>query len=381
MKYALVNGDFYTGESVLYNKAVIIDGEFISQIVGLDKVPRELEVIDVQGANISPGFIDIQVNGGGGLLFNDSPTGESIKKISEAHRHFGTTSFLPTLITTSIEKIIQAIDSVQQAMKHSSWGVLGMHLEGPYINETKAGVHDKKYVRRSVGGEFFNIIEKGKGIVRLFTTAPEVIGESQVKQLTQNKILVSAGHTNATYEEAIKFFGYGGSAVTHLYNAMSQLGSREPGVVGAAFDSKEVWAGIIVDGMHVDFTSVRIAKKIKGPRLILVTDAMPPVGAQMTSYRLGDLQINVTNGKCTTNDGTLAGSALDMASAVRNCVQKVGIPLDEALRMGSKYPANFIGVGDVLGMIAPGYFADLVIFNNQMTVMGTVKRGIYQSIN
>lgn len=378
MKYAIVNGDIYTGESVLYDKAILVDGENITQIMDLDKVPNDLEIVDIKGANIAPGFIDLQVNGGGGLLFNDAPTEQSIQVMSDAHRRFGTTSFLPTIITTSADKMMHAIDGVGRAMRDSSLGVLGLHLEGPYISENKAGVHDKKYVRASTRGELEAVIERGKGVVRLVTAAPEVVDASWVQRLTENGIKVWAGHTNATYKEAMEFFRNGACGVTHLFNAMSQFGSREPGVVGAAFDSKDAWAGIIADGLHVDFAAVRISKKIKSRRLLLVTDAMPPVGSQISTFLLGTLQISVANGTCRTSDGTLAGSVLDMASAVRNCVQKVGIPLDESLRMASRYPANALGVDAILGTIGPGYLADLVVFNNQVVVMATIKRGKYQ---
>ena len=197
-------------------------------------------------------------------------------------------------------------------------------------------VHDKEYIRRISSEELSVLVKRGKGVIKVMTVAPEVVNRSHVQMMKDSGMVVSAGHTNATYEQARDFFDWGGSAVTHLFNAMSQLQGREPGVVGAAYDSKNVWAGIIVDGLHVHFSSVSISKKVKGRRLVLVTDAMPPVGTRLSSFNLGKLEVLCTNGKCTTKDGTLAGSALDMATAVRNCVQKVGIPLDEALRMASK---------------------------------------------
>ena len=379
MKYAIVNCDIYTGERVLYNNGIIVDGKKIEEIRDIDKIPKELDVIDLKGLNIAPGFIDLQVNGGGGCLFNDNPTEECLSKIYEAHRQFGTTNFLPTIITTSTQKILQSIESVKSCMKENKYGILGLHIEGPYINESKAGVHDKKYIRRISLDELKLIMEKGKDVIKLFTVAPEVVTEEHIKYFKMYNINVSAGHTKATYDEAMRSFDWGITKVTHLFNAMSPFESREPGVVGAAFDSNNVWAGIIVDGFHVHFGSVRIAKKIKGKKLILVTDAMPPVGSGITEFKLGDLRVLYKDGKCTTEDGVLAGSSLNMATAVRNCVQKVGIPMDEALRMASTYPAEYLGVRDTLGKIKTGYIANMVIFDNQVVVKAVISEGKYES--
>jgi len=381
MRYAFVNCDIYTGEQILYRNAIVINGDKIDSIVELDRVPRDLHVYDLRGVNIAPGFIDVQVNGGGGCLFSDNPAEECIQKMHEAHKRFGTTNFLPTLITSSGEKMLEAIETVGNTLEHSKYGVLGLHLEGPYINEKRAGVHDKKHIRRVSERELDTILSRGRGIVKILTVAPEIVTEPIVGKMREHGILVSAGHTDATYEQTSLFFGWGASAVTHLFNAMSAFNGREPGVVGASLDSAKTWAGIIVDGIHVHFSSVRICKKIKGDKLILVTDAMPPVGAQITSFKLGELEVMCADGKCTTKDGTLAGSALNMATAVRNCVHQVGIPLQEALRMASTYPAQLLGHSQRLGMIKPGYEANLVAFNNQLVVSGVVVRGKYESFS
>jgi N-acetylglucosamine-6-phosphate deacetylase len=276
--------------------------------------------------------------------------------------------------------MLQAIDSVKSCMASNKYGVLGLHLEGPYINESKAGAHDKKIIRSISFDELELLAKKGKDVIKIFTVAPETIKEEHVKFLKDYNIIISAGHTKATYEDAMKSFDWGISMVTHIFNAMSQFESREPGVVGAALDSNSIWAGIIVDGFHVHFGSVRICKKIKGKRLILVTDAMPPVGSNLTEFRVGDLKVLCKNGRCATEEGTLAGSALDMATAVRNCVQKVGIPMDEALRMASSYPAECLGVSNFLGKIKPGYLANMVIFDNQLEVKAIISDGKYESI-
>jgi N-acetylglucosamine-6-phosphate deacetylase len=378
MKYAVVNCDIYTGEHVLFDKAIVVNGERIEAIVDLDKIPRQLEVIDTGGLNVAPGFIDLQVNGGGGVLFNEEPTEACISKIFNAHKRFGTTSFLPTLITSPVDKMLQAIEVVKSCTEAGKSGVLGLHIEGPYISATKAGVHDKNNIRNISNEELRVLLQKGRGVIKIFTVAPEAVKEDHVRLLVQNNIIVSAGHSDATYEQAMEAFEWGISQTTHLFNAMTQFSSRDPGLVGATLDSGNVWAGIIADGFHVHFASIRICKRIKGKRLLLVTDAMPPVGSKTAEFNLGDVKVQCKNGRCVTSDGTLAGSALDMASAVRNCVQKIGIPLDEALRMASTYTAEAIGLSDTLGKIKPGYMANMVMFNNQLVVQGLVTHGEYQ---
>ena len=380
MRYAIVNCDVYTGEKVLYDKGIIVNGNDIESIVDIDKISRDLDVMDLKGLNVASGFIDLQVNGGGGCLFNDSPTEEYIARIFSGHKHFGTTNFLPTLFTVSTKKMLQAIETVKACLRNNKYGVLGLHIEGPYINEKKAGVHDKQSIKQVSNDELNILTMKGEGVIKIWTVAPEIIDEYHIKKLNEHGIIVSAGHTNATYEQATESFGWGISKVTHIFNAMSQFGSREPGVVGAALDADKIWAGIIVVGFHVHFASVRICKKIKGKKLILITDAMPPVGSDITEFNLGELKVLYKNGQCTTEEGVLAGSSLDMATAVRNCVQKVGIPMDEALRMASTYPAECIGIGNNMGKIKPGYLANMVIFDNQLTVKATVSNGIYENV-
>lgn len=380
MRYALVNCDIYTGKVVIYDKAIIIEGDIVKDIVEISKIPKELEAIDLKGLSIAPGFIDAQVNGGGGCLFNENPTEECISAIYEAHKRFGTTSFLPTIFTVPTEKMLQAIDVVKSCIENHKYGVVGLHMEGPYINEKKAGVHDKRFIQQ-ISDEGLVTFTKNEGVIKLWTLAPELVEESHVKELKKRNILVSAGHTNATYEQTVQSFKWGVSSATHLFNAMTQFGSREPGVIGAVFDTDNIWAGIIADGIHVHFASVRVAKKIKQKKLILVTDAMPPVGKPSTTFKIGNLEVSYSNGMCVTKDGTLAGSALDMATAVRNCIQKIGIPKDEALRMASTYPAEFLGIQDKLGKIEIGYLADMVILNNQIAVKGIIKNGKYEKFD
>lgn len=382
LKYALVNCDIYTGTETVYDKAIIIEDKYISNLVDLTKVPNDIEVINLHGLCVAPGFIDLQVNGGGGFLFTDTPTEKAIASIFEAHKRFGTTNFLPTIITTSLDNIILALDTIKKCLSQVNYGVLGIHIEGPYINVKRAGVHDKKHIRPLVDKELKILLEKGGNVIKILTIAPEVVDKNYIKILQSKGIHVAAGHSDATYDQAIDAFRNGVSSVTHLFNAMSQFGSREPGLVGAVLDDDDVYASIIADGIHVHFSSLRVCKKTKKKnKLLLVTDAMPPVGKPGLSFKLGELEICYQDGKCITKDGTLAGSALDMATSVRNCVQKIGIPMDEALRMASTYPAEYLGISDKYGRIEPGYLANLTIFNNQLFVKGVVISGKYESFS
>ena len=287
---------------------------------------------------------------------------------------------MPTFITDSTEKIQEAINSVQSALRSNIPGILGIHLEGPVLNPKKAGVHDKSFIKQADVFDF-NIIESLKGGKTLFTIAPEVIQANILQDLKRKGILLAAGHSSATYDQALIGFSNGISLVTHLFNTMSPFDSREPGMVGAALYSDDVWCNIIADGFHVHFSSFRVAWKAKKlGKMFLVTDAMPPVGAEKTNFRLGAYDIDVENGRCVTGDGILAGSALDMATAVRNCIQKIGIAKDEALRMASTYPAQFLGLDDQLGFIKEGYRANLTIFNNQIHIDSVIIDGNYTKV-
>jgi len=380
--YALVNCDIYTGKQVEYNKALIIDGGVVHSIVDIKNLPA-IERIDLKGLSIAPGFIDVQVNGGGGVLFNDEPTVDGIKTIVEGHRRYGTTDLLPTFITGSLEGMRKASQSVQDYLDKRLSGVLGIHFEGPFISPSKAGVHDKKFIRPVNKDDLSAITSLRKGVI-LLTLAPEVVSLDVISTLSKKGIKISLGHTEAKHSQALEALNNGASCVTHLYNAMSPItGGREIGVLGAALVHEKSWGGIIADGFHVDFEGVRLAYKAKSKgKLFLVTDAMPPVGqSQPSGFRLGTYDIRVEGGKLVTGDGILAGSALDMASAVRNCVQKVGIPLDEALRMASTYKAEFLGISNTYGYIASGYKANFTIFNNQVHVYATVVDGKYIPTN
>lgn len=367
---AFINGHVLTERGFERDVSVMVeDGHIVAVLPG--EPPRDATRIDLQDNYLVPGFIDTQVNGGGDLLFNDAPTVDGLRRIAVAHRRFGTTGLMPTLISDDVAVMQRAIGAVRDAMAQGVPGILGIHLEGPYLSEARKGVHDphKFHTPDTRELDLVASLDVGRTMV---TLAPERFSADTLRALAQRGVLVCAGHTAATYEQLRDAFAAGVRGVTHLFNAMTPMGSREPGAVGAALDDAESWCGLIVDGYHVHDATLRVAIAAK-PRgkMMLVTDAMPPVGGEREDFALYGAPMTCRAGKCTTADGTLAGSALDMASAVRNTVQRVGIPLDEACRMASTYPAEFLGLGGELGRIAPGYRADLVRLNHDLQVRGS----------
>jgi N-acetylglucosamine-6-phosphate deacetylase len=289
----------------------------------------------------------------------------------------GTTSYLPTLITASNADMIQAMQVVEQYRQHCPHNVLGLHLEGPYLNPKRKGIHNASYIRQPDRDMLSKIAAAGRAVTKLITLAPEQVDLDAIRLLAEQGIVVSAGHTDATYEQSIAGFEAGVRMVTHLFNAMSPWQGRSPGMVGAAFKQEQVYAGIIADGHHVHFESIALARKLKQDKLLLVTDATPPVGTKMASFQIGGQEVFCQNGKCVAADGTLGGSALTMIEAVANSVHHLNLPLIEALQMASLYPARAIGVDDQLGKIAPHYIANLVIFDKQLQITGMVDRGNY----
>ena len=349
--------------------AVLLEGERIVDLLPpADPRVREARQHDLRGAMLVPGFIDVQVNGGGGVLFNEAPTVETLRRIGAAHRRFGTTGFLPTLISDRVEVMRAALAAVEQALAEGVPGVLGIHLEGPYLAPARKGVHDPKYFHAPASDELALLCAPRRG-VRLLTLAPDQVPLASIGALVDAGLIVCAGHTAADYETTRAALATGVRGFTHLFNAMTPFGSREPGVVGAALEDADSWCGIIVDGHHVHPASLRVALAAK-PRgkMLLVTDAMPPVGADRPDYVLNGETIVAKDGICLTAQGVLAGSALDMASAVRNAVQLLGLSLEEAVRMASTYPAEFLGLGESHGRIAPGYRADLVVLDDEYRV-------------
>jgi N-acetylglucosamine-6-phosphate deacetylase len=372
MRIALVNGRVLVDTGVLENHAVLLEGDRILDVVAAGD-PRcgQAERRDLGGHLLLPGFLDTQVNGGGGVLFNAEPTVDAIRAIGRAHRRFGTTGFLPTLISDDLDVVARALEAVRSAMEAGVPGVLGIHIEGPYLNVARKGVHNSKKLRgldeSAIG--LLTSLRRGKTLV---TLAPEMTTPRIISQLKSAGVVVSAGHTNATYREIRTALDHGLTGFTHLFNAMSQLTGRAPGVVGAALEDPESWCGIIVDGRHVDPAVLRIALRCKRrDRFMLVTDAMPSVGAAEKSFSLQGRMISVEDGVLVDEEGTLAGSDTDMATTVRNAVTLLGLALPEAARMASRHPAEFLGLGGELGRIAPGYRANLVLVDDDVGVRET----------
>jgi N-acetylglucosamine-6-phosphate deacetylase len=318
-----------------------------------------------------PGFIDVQVNGGGGVLFNDDPNPESIRAIGAAHRRFGTTGFMPTLISDDLDTIGRAIDAVQSALDAGMAGVLGIHIEGPFLNWARRGVHDSKHLR-PLDTSLVSLLGRLRAGRTVLTLAPEMTTPEIIAKLAAGGILVSAGHSEATFAETTTAIAQGLRGFTHLFNAMARIEPREPGIVGAALYDEGTWCGIIVDGHHVDPIMLKLALRCKRhDRFMLVTDAMPAVGSAEPTFVLQGRTIRVVDGICRDENGTLAGTALDMAAAVRNAVSLLGLDIAEAARMASEYPAEFLGLGHELGRIAPGYRANLVLMDDAFTVQKT----------
>ena len=371
MALVLVNGRVMTDRGLGEGLAVRIEGERIAALGSREELAAGAEVRDLQGGLLLPGFIDTQVNGGAGLLFNEQPTAATIAAIGAAHRRFGTTGFLPTLISDDLGTVKVAIDAAREAIGAGVPGVLGIHIEGPYLNVTRKGIHDASKLRRTDDSSF--ALLTSLGVARtLVTLAPEETSLETIERLVKAGVVVSAGHSNASYAIVRAALDRGVSGFTHLFNAMSPLTSREPGVVGAALEDVSAWCGIIVDGVHVDPVVLKLALRLRPhERFNLITDAMPCVGSAETTFELQGKTITVRDGACFDDDGTLAGSALDMAGAVRNAVSLLGLDLADASRMASRNPAEFLGLDHELGRIARGCFADLVLLDDDLHVLET----------
>ena len=374
---ALINGRVLTDQGFVHGRAVLLEGNKILDLVDADD-PRVANASkqDLGGGLLLPGFIDTQVNGGGGVLFNDTPDIATIDAIGRAHRRFGTTSFLPTLISDDLSVVAAAIAAVDAAITAGVPGVEGIHIEGPFISQARKGAHDSAHIR-ALGAEHVTLLSSLRRGRTLVTLAPERASLDTISKLHEAGMVIAAGHSNASYADIVDALAHGVRGFTHLFNAMSPLQSREPGVVGAALHDNDSWCAIIVDGWHVHPVTLQIGLASKRhERFMLVTDAMPNVGTGLASFQLQGRRIEVVDGRCVDEQGTLSGSALDMASAVRNAINMLGLPIETAVRMASTYPAEFLGLGDQLGRIAAGYRANLVLADAQLHVRNTWIDGI-----
>jgi len=367
---ALINGQIFTGEQWLMQQAVIVEDEKIIALCDEQNLPPTLDrIINLQNQRLIPGLIDTQVNGGGGVLFNDAPTVETLRTIGEAHRQFGTTGFYPTLISDDLTVVESAIAAVAQAIREKVPGVLGIHLEGPFLNPERKGVH-KAEKFKTIDEAAFNLLTSLKFGKTLVTIAPELTTPEMIERITKAGVVVAAGHSAANYEQTKIALAAGVTSFTHLFNAMTPFTSREPGMVGAALENSHAWCGIIVDGFHVHPSTIKVAHQAKAPgKIILVTDAMASVGAKNKNFKLYGEQIFYTDGKLTNAAGTLAGSDLDMLTAIKNTITQVGIAPDEAIRMASTYPAAMMGNSTTLGAIKPGFYASMILIDENFQLL------------
>lgn len=375
MTIALTGARIFDGTNIVEGHSLVIADKKIAALVPDGDVPADAARRRVEGL-LAPGFIDVQVNGGGGVLFNDERTVEGIAAIARAHRPFGTTGLMPTLITDTREHMREAIDATRAALAAGIPGALGIHIEGPFLSPQRKGVHDPRLFRDIDEEDFALVTTLGTGRT-LMTLAPERVPPEAIARLVAAGIVVSAGHTAASYETVAAARAAGLTGFTHLFNAMPPLTGRAPGPVGAALDDPDAFVGIIADLFHVSVASLRIAIAAHGwQRMVLVTDAMPTVGSGLTEFFIDGNVITRKDGRLTRGDGTIAGSDLDMATAVRNCVNALGLPVEAALHMASAAPAEYLRLDHERGRIAPGYRADLVLLDDDFAVTETWIDGV-----
>jgi N-acetylglucosamine-6-phosphate deacetylase len=375
MRRLLRGARIFTGDNFLYGHALLLDGRRILDLVP-DTTTVQAEATELPaGSLLAPGFVDTQVNGGGGALFNDTPTADAIRTIVAAHRRFGTTSLLPTFITDATDRMHHAARAAAEVTAESCSGAIGVHLEGPFLRMERRGVHDASFVRAPEAADLAFLAglpaQFPHGRV-LLSLAPEIVPLPAIAALAAAGLRLAGAHSAATYDETVAAIAHGLTGFTHLFNAMPPIQNREPGIAGAAIDDPSTWCGLIADGVHVHPATMRLALAAK-PRgkIMLVTDAMPPLGTDAESFALYGRTIHRRDGRLVTDDGVLAGADLDMAQAVRNCATLLGGDVGEALRMASLYPARFLGLDDRIGRLAPGLFADIVLLDPSVRVLGT----------
>lgn len=371
---AITGARIFDGETWHAGAALLLDGARVRSIVATGNLPSEVAVVDAGGGILVPGFIDLQVNGGGGVMLNDEPTVEGLRTICSAHARFGTTALLPTLITDTPEVTRSVIAAGRDAVCQGLPGFAGLHLEGPHLSLARKGAHDPSLIRPMEESDIDLLLEcRDLFPAMVITVAPENVTEDQVSRLAAAGFIVSIGHTDSTFETVERYARAGARTVTHLFNAMSPLGHREPGVVGAALHTGNLHAGLIADGVHVHPAAIRIALSAKrGPgRIFVVTDAMSPIGTDLMSFTLNGREILRRDGRLTLADGTLAGADIDMLASVRFLHERLELPLEEALRMVSLYPAEAAGLAGQKGSLKPGFDGDFVLLSDSLDMKST----------
>jgi N-acetylglucosamine-6-phosphate deacetylase len=364
MATAFFNASIFTGHEKISDKALLIEDGKIAGFSDYDAIPLNVKKIDAGGCMIAPGLIDLQVYGGGGFLFSNNPSLPALTAICDSLVASGTTGFFLTIATSSMQTLYEAIKVVKE---NPHPALLGLHFEGPYINPEKRGAHPINYIHRPEKKELRELLKEADGVLKMMTLAPEMCDDEIISLLKDNGVIISAGHSNATFKEAVRGFNSGITATTHLFNAMSAFHHRDTGLPGATFISENVFASIIADGIHVDFNTLKISKKLLNERLFLITDAVDEADD-------GTYVHTKKEDRFTLPDGTLSGSRLTLLQAVKNCVEYAGIPLDEALRMAATYPAKLIHATNI-GKIEVVDKANLVIFNNNFEVKQVVTEG------
>jgi N-acetylglucosamine-6-phosphate deacetylase len=363
--------ELFDGQTIKTNQMITVEDGVIRSI---ETAQSSGDAIQLSGL-VVPGFVDVQVNGGGGVLFNNQPKLETLITMIRAHQQFGSTAILPTLITDDLETMRLAADAVASAIDGNIKGIIGIHFEGPHLSHPKKGIHPTQHIRQ-IGPEEMAVFKRTDLGLVCVTLAPENVTIESIKELVQAKVKVCLGHSNASSAQTFAALQAGANGFTHLFNAMSPLQSREAGMVGAALLDSTSYCGLIVDHEHVDITSCQLAIKCKTPEYImLVTDAMSHVGSEQIELQFAGMQINRQGNKLTIEGGRLAGSALDMASAVRNTVQDLHCSIQEAIKMASTTPATFLGLQQQKGYLAAGFDADWVVLTDQYYVIATYIAG------
>ncbi len=356
------------------NCALLVEGENVVGIVPSQATPTDAVRVDYDGQQVVPGFIDLQVNGGGGLRFGVNASLDEIAEMARAHARFGTTKLLPTLITDTAEVTARALQAGRDAHAARVPGFLGLHLEGPHLSLARKGAHNPSFIRPMTTDDLEAIVDyrRQAGFI-LTTVAPENVSAEQVKKLVEAGVVVSIGHSDVTLETARAYFDAGASMVTHLFNAMSQLTNREPGIVGAALEDGRIFAGLIADGIHVDPVTMRIALRAKsGPGdIFLVTDAMQTIGTSLPGFTLNGREIIRSKGSLRLADGTLAGADIDMLASVKLVHSILGLPIERAFAMSSRIPAEAVGLGHRYGLLRQGYVADFVVLSDVLDHVDT----------